>query len=141
VSPPDLHHHGISVTDLDRAVEFYRSVFGFELVDRYSLSDDALAAAIGVEAAAAEFAQLDAGAARVELVEYEGASGRPERETASDVGATHLGLHTEDVDAVYDSLPDDVETISDPQTTGSGTRILFVRDPDGNLIELLETGT
>jgi len=129
------------VTDLDRAVEFYRSVFGFELLDRYSLSDDALAAAIGVEAASSEFAHLDAGAGRVELVEYEDASGsgRPERETASDVGATHLGLHTEDLDAFYDSLPDDVETISEPQTTGSGTRILFVRDPDDNLIELLET--
>jgi catechol 2,3-dioxygenase-like lactoylglutathione lyase family enzyme len=28
--------------------------------------------------------------------------------------------------------------VSDPQTTESGTRLVFSRDPDGNLVELLE---
>jgi len=35
-------------------------------------------------------------------------------------------------------LPDDVETLSGPQTTESGTTIMFVVDPEGNRIELLE---
>jgi len=42
------------------------------------------------------------------------------------------------LDAFYDSLPADVETLSPPQTTESGTRICFLRDPEGNLVELLE---
>lgn len=134
-----LHHHGVSVSDLDRAVEFYTDVFGFDVIDRYDLSDDALATAIGRDAASAEFAQLDGGGARVELVEYADADDAPDREGVSDVGAKHLGLHTDDLDAFYDSLPDGVETLSEPQTTGSGTRILFVRDPDCNLVEVLQT--
>lgn len=135
----DLHHHGVSVSDLDRSVEFYRTVFGLEVVDRYALSDDALATAIGRESAAARFAQLDGGGARVELVEYEDGGDGSGEEAVSDVGATHLGLHTADVDRFYESLPEDCETISAPQTTDSGTRILFVRDPDGHLVEVLET--
>ena len=32
-----LDHVGIRVTDLDRAVNFYRDMFGFEMVDRRML--------------------------------------------------------------------------------------------------------
>jgi catechol 2,3-dioxygenase-like lactoylglutathione lyase family enzyme len=52
-------------------------------------------------------------------------------------GTTHLSLAVDDLDAVSEQLPADVETLSEPRTTSSGTRIL-VRDPAGNLIELLE---
>ncbi|EFW89978.1 Glyoxalase/bleomycin resistance protein/dioxygenase [Haladaptatus paucihalophilus DX253] len=55
-----------------------------------------------------------------------------------ETGAKHLGLRTDDIEQVYATLPEDVETISEPQTTGSGTRICFLRDPDGNAVELLE---
>jgi catechol 2,3-dioxygenase-like lactoylglutathione lyase family enzyme len=49
----------------------------------------------------------------------------------------HVGITVGDLDAVSEQLPADVETLSEPRTTSSGTRIL-VRDPAGNLIELLE---
>jgi len=31
-----------------------------------------------------------------------------------------------------------VTTLSEPQTTDSGTRICFLQDPEGNLVEALE---
>ena len=139
-----LHHHGVSVTDLDRAVEFYDGILGLELIDRYTLSDDALSTAVGGDAMTGHFAQLDAGGERVELIEYEtGEEGDDDQNDVRgaavyDSGAKHLGLETDDLDGFYGSLPDDVETISEPQTTGSGTKILFVRDPDGNPVEILE---
>ena len=79
-----------------------------------------------------------AGGARLELVEYD-----PKGEPAAGAelnqpGATHLGLEVDDLDSVYDSLPEGCETIAEPQTTESGTRICFLRDPDGTLVELLE---
>jgi len=131
-----VHHHGISVADLERSLSFYRDALGFEVIDRYTLDDAGLSAAIGAEATG-RFAQLDGGNARVELVEYD--AGDPVPETAVyDTGAAHLGIEVEDVDAAYEALPGDVETVSEPQTTGSGTRLCFLRDPDGALVELLE---
>ncbi|WP_423747227.1 VOC family protein (plasmid) [Haladaptatus sp. SPP-AMP-3] len=105
------------------------------------------------------FAQLGDETARVELIEYEKADGETGNSDDGDetsgadragggddgrardvyeTGAKHLGLRTDDIEQAYANLPDDVETVSEPQTTGSGTRICFLRDPDGNAVELLE---
>lgn len=133
-----LHHQGVSVADLDRAIEFYRTVLGFDMIEQYTLSDDELATAIGIESVVGDFAHFDAGTARIELVEYENDSDDSIGREVYDTGVKHLGLRTDNINQVYEDLPNDIETISKPQTTGSGTRIFFMRDPGGNLIEILE---
>jgi len=135
---PTAHHYAVTVADLDRAVAFYRDALGLDVLARFSVGGEAFATGVDVAGATADFAHLDAGDARIELVEYE-----PAREPRSDAnlnhpGASHVGLAVEDLDAAYASLPDDVVTLSEPQTTESGTRICFLRDPDGNPVELLE---
>ncbi len=132
------HHYGITVADLDRAIEFYRDVLGLDVLDRFAVSGPAFADAVGVDGATGGFAHLDAGSARVELVEYEPEGDDADAGAVNRPGATHLGLAVEDVEAFHEGLPSDVETISDPRTTESGATILFVRDPEGNLIELIE---
>jgi catechol 2,3-dioxygenase-like lactoylglutathione lyase family enzyme len=132
------HHFGVTVTDLEQAVEFYRDVLGLEVLDRFTVSGDAFSDAVGVDGATGTFVHLDADPARIELIEYEP---RGADHTGGDVnqpGTKHLGLVTEDVDDVYESLPADVGTLSEPRTTETGARILFVRDPEGTLVELLE---
>ncbi|WP_435097075.1 VOC family protein [Halarchaeum sp. P4] len=134
------HHFGITVSDLDAAVAFYRDVLGLEVLSEFEVSGEGFATGVGVEGASAAFAHLDADGARVELVSYDPEGADARGGAVNDVGATHLGLAVDDVEAFYESLPDDVETLSDgPQTTASGSTILFVRDPDGNLIEIIET--
>lgn len=137
---PDLaaHHVGITVRDLDRAVEFYHDVLDLSVLDRFSVSGPEFATAVGVEGATGSFCHLDAGGARVELIEYDPEGEAIDDEEINQPGATHLGLSTGDVDAFYEGLPDSIETLSDPRTTESGSRILFVRDPEGNLVELIE---
>jgi len=135
---PTAHHFAVTVSNLDRAVAFYRDTLGLDVVSEFAVGGEAFATGVGVDGASADFVHLDAGDARVELVEYD-----PEGDAAAETelnqpGATHLGLEVDDLDAVYEALPDGVETIAEPQTTESGTRILFVRDPDGTLVELLE---
>ncbi len=148
------HHVGTTVTDLDRAVEFYRDALGFAVLDRFTVSGDSFAAGVGVPDATGRFAHLDGGGVlasdasqsssdssdgvRVELVEYDPAGEAGDGpDSVNDPGAKHMGFAVDDVDAVYESLPDDVETLSEPQTTSSGARILFVRDPEDNLIEII----
>ena len=132
------HHFGITVTDLDRTVAFYRDVLGLDVLDRFSVSGEAFATGVSVDDATGEFAHLDAGDARIELVEYDPVGDDATGGDVNQPGATHLGLAVSDLDAFYETLPADVETLSAPQTTESGTRILFVRDPEGNLVEVLE---
>jgi catechol 2,3-dioxygenase-like lactoylglutathione lyase family enzyme len=138
VTDPVAHHVGVTVSDLDAAVAFYRDDLGLDLRDRFTVAGPGLADAVDVDGATGRFAHLDAGDARVELVEYDPAGEPSAAADVNDPGATHLGLAVDDLDAVYADLDPDVATLSEPRTTESGTRILFLRDPEGNLVELLE---
>jgi catechol 2,3-dioxygenase-like lactoylglutathione lyase family enzyme len=138
MEPLRAHHTGVTVRDLDRAVVFYRDTLGLPVVDRFSVDGEAFSAAVGVDGASADFAHLDAGDVRVELVAYEPEGAAVGPQTVNEPGTAHLGFSTPDLDAFYASLSDGVETHGPPRRTASGTRILFVRDPEGNLVEVLE---
>ncbi|MES3517095.1 MAG: VOC family protein [Natronomonas sp.] len=131
------HHIGISVTDLSRAVESYTTLLGISVSDQFSVSGAAFSTVVGVEDAAGEFVHLDAGPIRIELVEYDVED--PPEDSVAFPGNVHLAVETDDVDATFGALPSGVETVSEPQTTASGTRLVFARGPDGTLVEFLES--
>ena len=137
-SEPTAHHIGLTVSDLDRAVDFYQSVFDVPEAARFGVGGEAFATGVDIDGASARFVHLDLGSVRLELVGYE-PTGEPRASpTLNQPGATHSGVRVADLDAFYASLPADIESVSPPQTTESGTKICFLRDPDGNLVELLE---
>jgi catechol 2,3-dioxygenase-like lactoylglutathione lyase family enzyme len=135
---PRAHHTGVTVTDLDRAVEFYRDVLDLAVLARFSVSGAAFERGVDVPGATGRFAHLDADGARVELVEYDPEGDPVRADRVNQPGAVHLGLAVDDVETFCEELPADVEPLSPPQTTESGTTICFLRDPEGNLVELLE---
>lgn len=135
---PRAHHVGLTVDDLDRAVEFYRETFNFAVLSEFSVSGEAFATGVDVAGAEAEFVHLDADGIRLELVSYEPAGGDAAAAAINDTGAKHIGFEVGDLDAFYEGLAPSVETLSEPQTTDSGTRICFIRDPEDTLVEVLE---
>jgi len=135
---PKLHHTGVTVTDLERAVEFYTSLFGCTVDARFSVSGDAFGTVVGHDGVSGQFVHLRSDEGRIELVEYEPAGTSREPPALPDPGGTHLAFAVDDVDATVAGLPAGIETLSEPRTTASGTRLVFLRDPDGNLVELLE---
>jgi catechol 2,3-dioxygenase-like lactoylglutathione lyase family enzyme len=135
---PGLHHVGTTVTDLDRAVDFYRDVFDLAVLARFTVSGDAFGTGVGVPGATGHFAHLDGGEVRVELVEYDPEGTDAVAATVNQPGAKHLALGVDDARAFYRELPDDVTTVSEPQTTETGATIFFVEDPEGNLVEVIE---
>ncbi|QFU83932.1 VOC family protein [Natronorubrum aibiense] len=137
-SEPSAHHVGITVSDLEETLPFYRDVLGLEVVDRFHVGGEAFSDAVGVEDARGEFAHLEAEGCRIELVEYEPEARGVPAAGLNQPGATHVGLAVDDLEAVADALPEDVPTVSGPRTTESGTSIMFVRDPESNPVELLE---
>jgi catechol 2,3-dioxygenase-like lactoylglutathione lyase family enzyme len=140
VSDPTPHHVGVTVSDLDRAVDFYTETFGLRVSAEFAVGGEAFADAVDVENATADFAHLvaDGGETVVELVAYDPAGEPTDDAALNQPGAIHLGLSVDDVEAFYGELDGDVETLSEPRTTESGTTVLFVVDPDGNLIEVLD---
>lgn len=132
------HHVGVVVSDLEEAVSFYRDALGLSVVDEFTLSEDGIGTAIGVDGATGDFAHLDGGGARIELIEYDPAGDDCTAETINQLGAMHVGFSVEDIDAFYRDLPEGVEPISDPQRVEIGTSILFFEDPDGNFVEVVE---
>lgn len=135
---PRAHHVGLTVADLDRAVAFYRSLFDCEVLARFAVAGEAFETGVGIEDASARFVHLDLGSVRLELVSYDPAGDPRAAPTLNRPGTTHVGVEVDDVDAFYGSLPDDVETVSPPQRTETGTTICFLRDPEANLVEVLE---
>ncbi|SFC58891.1 Catechol 2,3-dioxygenase [Halobiforma haloterrestris] len=135
---PAAHHVGITVSDLETVLPFYRDTLGLEVVDRFEVAGEEFSAAVDVEDASARFAHLAADGSRIELVEYDPEARGSPAAGLNQPGAVHVGLSVDDLESFYRELPDDVRTISEPRTTESGTTICFLRDPENNLVELLE---
>lgn len=131
------HHVGVTVADLDQSVAFYRDTLGFTELARFSVGGEAFATGVGIADAEASFVHLDAGGVRLELVSYDSTDESAADPQIDRAGATHLAFSIDDIEAYYETLPADVETVSEPQTTESGTTIFFIRDPEGNLVEIL----
>ena len=135
---PATHHIGLTVSDLERAVAFYEDVFDLTVLSRFSVTGEGFATGVDVPNATGRFAHLDADGIRLELVEYDPEGTGAHADSLNQPGAAHLGLEVDDVDDFYRALSEDVTTLSPPQTTESGTTICFVKDPEGNLVEVLD---
>lgn len=143
---PEVHHTGITVSDLDRSIEFYCSSFGLKQIRRADLAGEALEQAVGVPGATIEVAMLAADNTIVELLQYKTATGAPFSLGNNDAGSAHLCFSVDDIDSVYASLvAKGVACVSAPDEGAEdgpdvGTRFAYVLDPDGMTVELFQAG-
>jgi catechol 2,3-dioxygenase-like lactoylglutathione lyase family enzyme len=91
------HHYGVTVSDLDRSLAFYRDRLGMEVVDRLSLDGDAFGRFVGVEGADVDIVLLDADGCRHELLDYRSQPGENVTDGAANtyVGAAQFCLEVE----------------------------------------------
>jgi catechol 2,3-dioxygenase-like lactoylglutathione lyase family enzyme len=145
------HHTGMTVMSIDRSLEFYRDVLGFELVVIQEGIGEHVAKVFGYPGAHTRIAKLRAPGSDhlIELVEWitpEGrptASGRPEPYF---YGSSHVCYAVDDLQALYERLvAADVEFFNDPggpvevlRGINAGARALYIRDPDGIPVELIQ---
>lgn len=133
-------HYGLNVSEMERALEFYRDRLGFAVDRRFPISD-VQSEIVGVDGVEGEIVFLDTGDFEIELISYSAPDNENvhERAPGHDVGIAHLCLTIEDIDGLYEDLQAaDVEFVSEPQTVGNGAQIAYVRDPDGNYVEFYE---
>jgi catechol 2,3-dioxygenase-like lactoylglutathione lyase family enzyme len=138
-------HTGITVSNLERSLAFWRDVLGFEVSHTAHQTGELAREITGIAGAEIKLVVLRApGGHKIELLEY---LAPPDRKHVNvrpcDVGAVHVALLVDDVDAVLERIAAfGWKAAGKPQmlTKGpnAGKRVVYVRDPDGTTIELMQ---
>jgi len=132
------------VHDLDTAIAFYRDGLGLEVTGApgNAAENPALRNMFGLPDARIRWAiaRTPAAPGGVEMIEIADAGGRRVERNLQDPGANCLVVTVRDLDgtlARLKKLGAPLVTVGgEPVTIGQGTRIVIVRDPDGNFVEL-----
>jgi len=139
-----LSHIGICVSDLERAVHFYRDVLGFEELSHLQMKGPDPTRLLGLADGELQAVYLQRDGARIELLHYP-AAGCERGDTPRPMnllGLSHLSLRVGDLDAVIAAIERaGGSTLTDSciENPRWGSRAVFVTDPDGLRIELLQT--
>lgn len=135
-----VHHTGITVSDVERSVEFYR-LFGLEEATRFVLEGDEFEAAVAVPGAVAQFVMLRGTNTVVELIQYTQGGGQGFKRSNNDVGSAHVCFTVDDIGETRRRLDEaGVPLVAPPTTPADGTSFAFLRDPDGISVEILQVG-
>jgi glyoxylase I family protein len=138
-------HTGITVSNLERALAFWRGVLGFELSHTAHQTGELATEITGVAGAEIKLAVLKTpGGHKIELLEY---LVPPDRKHADvrpcDVGHVHVALLVDNLDAIIEKIGGSGwKAAGKPQTlkTGpnAGKRVVYVRNSDGTTIEFMQ---
>jgi glyoxylase I family protein len=138
-------HTGITVSNLERSLAFWRDVLGFELSHTAHQKGELAQEITGVEGAEIKLAVLKApGGYKIELLEYSAPADRKRANLRPcDVSSVHIALLVNDLEAMLDKISaSGWRAAGHPQilTKGpnAGKRVVYVRDPDGTTIELMQ---
>jgi len=136
-----INHVALSVSNLDRAIEFYRDALGMGFVVRTPFAGDEYEAVLGLEGAQGQVALLRLGEVHIELFEFERPKPGPldPNYPVSDHGISHFCLEVTDIQGEYERLKAAGARFHCPPQHFFGTAIAtYGRDPDGNVFELLQ---
>ena len=102
-----VRHGGITVSDLDRSLAFYRDLLGLELLWRRLYEEPAILEIVGVpEATGLEIAMLrvPGGEVDVELIEYQGLEPRSGSSPPSHHGTGHFCVFVREIETLHAEL-------------------------------------
>jgi len=137
-------HTGITVSNLERSLAFWRDVLGFELSHRPHQTGKLASEITGVPGAEISIAVLKAPGHKIELLEYLAPADKKRVDLRPcDVGSMHVALTVDDLDAVLEKIAaSGWKAAGEPQTLqagpNAGKRVVYVRDPDGTIIEFMQ---
>lgn len=141
-----ISHVGLCVSDLDVALRFYCEGLGFHADESHEIGDD-FASLMELDHVELRSQFISQGAMRIELLHFvapetEHAGRRPLPRT----GLTHLCFNVTGIDEVVDRLVGLGGTVVEGTQTelpfGESTlRFVYLTDPDGTRIELMDLGS
>jgi len=121
------HHVALTTVRFERLRRFYVETLGLPVVGGFSGHDIVF---------------IQAGTTKIELIGEKGPAASGPEDRASHRGWHHLAWEVEDVDAAFAELAARGVSVHSPPESfppeAPTMRIAFLRDPDGNLLELLQ---
>jgi catechol 2,3-dioxygenase-like lactoylglutathione lyase family enzyme len=139
---------GLTVSDLDRSIDFYSKVLSFEKVSESEFAGSEYEHLEGVFGLRMRTARLRLGGEYIELTEYLAPKGRPAPQDAraNDRWFQHIAIITSDMDRAYKRLrafkvqhaSTGPQRLPDWNRNAAGIQAFYFRDPDGHFLEVLE---
>lgn len=138
-------HVAITVSDTERALEFYVGKLGLRQVEQHQLEGEKCDMAGGMQGSRAQSTRLaaaDTPQILIDLLEFFAPEGNKHVTPMGSVGSCHFALTVEDLPETVALLRNaGVDFISGPvnfELTEGSVSVCFCYDPDGNLVELME---
>ena len=138
-----LTHIGLCVTDLERSLRFYRDRLGFAFEHDLHVEGEPTDTLLRLRGVVLDAVYLTRDGVRLELLHFAGPPAPPARERSMhERGLTHLSFRVADLDATLAALRAAGDRILDEtiiRFPDFGAAAAFVADPDGQLIELVQS--
>jgi catechol 2,3-dioxygenase-like lactoylglutathione lyase family enzyme len=138
---------GFTVSDMDRAIDFYTRVLTFRKTSDVEMSGRPFALLAGVQDAQARVVRLRLGDERLELTAYRGSRGRPIPSDfrPNDHAFQHVAIIVSDMAKAYARLRDAgveygspaPQRLPDWNAPAAGIEAFYFRDPDRHFLEIL----
>lgn len=139
---------GMTVSNMDRSVAFFRDVLTFEPVSDTEVSGEAYDRLTGVFASRLRIVRLRLGEEALELTEYLTPRGRPvpADSRSNDLWFQHVAIIVSDMDAAYARLRQhrvehaspEPQRLPDWNPAAGGIKAFYFKDPDGHPLEVLQ---
>lgn len=134
-----------TVSDLARAIAFYRDALDFRVMDEVTHDDDAWGRSMGIADARAQSVTMRLGEQEIELVMFDPpGNSYPSDSSSTDHWFQHIAIVVSDIQAAYARLyAYSFNPVSEngpqqlPPTSGNVIAFKF-RDPDGHPLELIQ---
>jgi catechol 2,3-dioxygenase-like lactoylglutathione lyase family enzyme len=137
-----FHHAAISTPDLDRCVSFYKDIVGCEEAWSFEWPAGTPEAdeMTGLTNSAARAVMLKLGETYLEVFAFSSPAPRHRTSTrpVCDHGITHICLLVENLHSEYEKMKSAGMMFHSPPLTQDTGYVVYGRDPDGNVIELIE---
>src|SRR5438445_11235328 len=140
---------GITVSDMDRAVDFYSKVLTFEKVSDTEVAGETYEHLQGVFGLRMRVVRMRLGDEYIELAEYLAPKGRPiaaEDAHSNDRSFQHIAIIVSDMDKAYRWLRQNKvehastgpQRLPDWNQNAAGIWAFYFKDPDGHPLEILQ---
>ena len=140
-------HSGLVVKDMDKMVAFYRDSMGLTVLREATSKAPPEGDHTGIPGAERKlvFLGYSEGGHQIELVTYIDPPSPEGHLDKHQLGASHICFYVSDMQAVYEKLSaEGIHFVTPPITRdnadGSHGGICYFQDPEGNYLELIESG-
>lgn len=139
---------GMTVSDMDRSIDFYSKVLSFEKVSDTEVSGEEYERLQGVFGLRMRVVRMRLGDEFIELTEYLAPKGRPVPvdSRSNDRWFQHVAIITSDMERAYawlrqkrvEHASSGPQRLPDWNRAAGGIRAFYFRDPDGHHLEILQ---